>query len=172
MAQFSWQVSPAFGKFMLCHSLLWKTYISTWGFLLLRKKAKSERVQLVLHWAVTEAVCTPAARSGPTKFLPQEPHSASQHQATRALNCVCEHQCCVLTYFVHSLVRHVLIIFCFTSFWLMKFHRNALLWDSGSNLHSCDMFKNYHPNALTKISDLTTRKAFRFKHAVCCIWDK
>lgn len=108
MAQFSWQVSPAFGKFMLCHSLLWKTYISTWGFLLLRKKAKSERVQLVLHWAVTEAVCTPAARSGPTKFLPQEPHSASQHQATRALNCFFEHLCFIVTSFVLLLARCVL----------------------------------------------------------------
>ena len=29
--------------------------------------------------AMTEAACTPSSKSGPAKFLPREPHSASQH---------------------------------------------------------------------------------------------
>ena len=45
--------------------------------------------------------------SGPAKLLPQKLHSASQHQATRALNCVCEHLGFTTTYSVHPLARCV-----------------------------------------------------------------
>lgn len=59
------------------------------------KKRNLKRI-LVLHKKVKSknsfqcwfAECTLSKDSGPTKFLPQEPHSASQHQAVTAVNCV------------------------------------------------------------------------------------
>ena len=52
-----------------------------------------------------EAVHT---QSGTTKLLPLELDSASLHQAAIALNCVSEHLCFILTYFLHLLARCVL----------------------------------------------------------------
>lgn len=51
-----------------------------------------------------EAVAT-RSESGPTQLLPREPHSAS---SPIALNCICEHLCCILIYVVHLLARCVL----------------------------------------------------------------
>ncbi|EPY73163.1 mitochondrial folate transporter/carrier [Camelus ferus] len=42
------------------------------------------------------------------QLLSWELHSASQHQAAIALNCVCEHLCFIWIYFVHPLARCVL----------------------------------------------------------------
>lgn len=47
-------------------------------------------------------------RSDTTKLLPQKLHSGLQHQATMALNGVCEHLCFIPIYYVHSLARYVL----------------------------------------------------------------
>lgn len=48
------------------------------------------------------------ARVAPFKLLTRELHLASQHQTATALNCVCEHLCFILIYFVHLLARCVL----------------------------------------------------------------
>lgn len=65
----------------------------------------------------------PQAVSGRAKLLPRN-HTPSRHQDSRALNCVCEHVCSILTHFVHPLARHVL-----------RFHRNSLLLDSRGYLY-------------------------------------
>ncbi|CAD7671529.1 unnamed protein product [Nyctereutes procyonoides] len=54
------------------------------------------------------AACTPNIESGITKLLLWELHSASQHQAAIALNCVSEHLCSLSIYFVHLLAKCVL----------------------------------------------------------------
>lgn len=41
----------------------------------------------------------------PIKLLPRQPHSASRHQITMALNYVYEHLCFILICFVHPLAR-------------------------------------------------------------------
>ena len=53
--------------------------------------------------AVTEVARTPSSESGPAKLLPQEPPSASQHQAAMAVSCVCGHLCFISIDFVHRL---------------------------------------------------------------------
>lgn len=45
--------------------------------------------------------------AGPAKLLHQEPHSASQHPAAVALNCVCEHLGFLSIYVVHPLASCV-----------------------------------------------------------------
>ena len=66
--------------------------------------------------------CTPSGESVTAKLLPGEPHSASQHQASIALNCVCEHLCSVSIYFMHPLARCVLrqLLLCFMPFRLTQ----------------------------------------------------
>lgn len=61
-----------------------------------------------LHWAITEAAHTQSSMNGTAKLLPKELHWASPHQASRALNYVCNHLCFVSVYFVHFLYRWVL----------------------------------------------------------------
>ena len=53
-------------------------------------------------------VSSPRGSMRDTTQLFQEPHSASQHQATIALNYLHEHLCFILTYLVHPLSRCVL----------------------------------------------------------------
>ena len=67
---------------------------------------KSENSSFVLQQAIIEAACTQSFESGTAKLLPRELRSASQHQATIALDCVHEHLCFISVYFVHLLVRH------------------------------------------------------------------
>lgn len=50
----------------------------------------------------------PKQQDWPAKLLPQELHSAPQHQATVALNWVCEHLCFILICFVPLFTRCVL----------------------------------------------------------------
>ena len=75
-----------------------------------KKKVKSKNnIQcFVLQQAILEAAGNPSSESGTTKLLPQELHSASQHQATIALNCACEHLYFILIYFVYPLASCVL----------------------------------------------------------------
>ncbi|XP_042099629.1 endoplasmic reticulum junction formation protein lunapark isoform X4 [Ovis aries] len=76
-----------------------------------------------LEWrAVVEAACILSSKSGTTKLLPWELHSASHHQAAIALNFVCEHLCFVSIYFVHPLARCVL--------------RSSSSWSTFSKTHS------------------------------------
>ena len=51
---------------------------------------------------------TLSSKSGAVDLLSPELHSASQYQATKALNCVCEHLCFISIYVVHLLARSVL----------------------------------------------------------------
>lgn len=60
------------------------------------------------HSTITEATCTQSSMNGTAKLLPKELHWASKHQASRALNYVCNHLCSVSVYFVHLLARWVL----------------------------------------------------------------
>lgn len=46
---------------------------------------------MVLWPELTEASCSTLSCQPPPKLLPWEPLSASQHQATKALKCICEH---------------------------------------------------------------------------------
>ena len=64
------------------------------------------------------------------------PGNHSQHQAIVALNCVCEHLCFILVYFVYLLTRRFLrsLILRFIPFWLMKGFTRILLSESGGNL--------------------------------------
>lgn len=57
--------------------------------------------------SVVEAAHVPSSESRAAKLLPQEPHSASRHQAGRALNCVFEYLGFTSISFVHLLARCV-----------------------------------------------------------------
>ena len=61
--------------------------------------------------SVIEAAHSLSSASGAAKLLPWELHSASQHQAIITLNCIHEHLCLILIYFVHLLARCVLLAF-------------------------------------------------------------
>lgn len=47
------------------------------------------RVKIV-NVGIVGAACALSSESGPARLLPWEPRSAAQHQAARALKCVCE----------------------------------------------------------------------------------
>ena len=65
---------------------------------LLWKKMQSENsIQPSFCSEQLEAAHTRSSKNGAPKTLPQEPHSASQHQATIALNCV---SICALSRFI------------------------------------------------------------------------
>ena len=57
---------------------------------------------------VIEAVCSVSRESGVANLLSRELHTTSQHQATRALNCVCERLHVIWINFVYSLAKCVL----------------------------------------------------------------
>lgn len=91
-------VSPTFRKFMLHHFAFTKDLLKEiqTRFSLLQKKAKSKNCSdVVLPTSI------PTSESGTSKLLPQDLHSASQHQATTVLNCVCEHLCFILILRIH-----------------------------------------------------------------------
>ena len=78
-----------------------------------------------------------ASQSGATRLLVWKLHTAS-HQATVALNCVCEHLCFISIYFVHSISQmypEVTVSSLYTISFYEKFHRNSLLSDSKRNLY-------------------------------------
>lgn len=62
---------------------------------------------MCLQLAVLEAACTPNSESG-IQLFPWGPQSAPQHEATRTLNCVCEHLYFVSICSVHLLAKRVL----------------------------------------------------------------
>ena len=105
--------------------------------------------------------------SSPAQLLLPKLHSAFQHQATRALNCICEHLCFISIYFVHLLARCVLryqkslgeVIFGVWERWKLfpsklmviasslyvflgseMFHSDAVLLDDGRNLYFVHCF--------------------------------
>lgn len=61
--------------------------------------------------ATTEAARIQSREHGPTKLLPWEAQAASQHLATRALSCICEHLYWMSTYWVYSAFYYVLVLF-------------------------------------------------------------
>ena len=77
-------------------------------FTFMRKaeKLKVSSICFVASWREVGIIMS--RQSGTAKILSQELHQASQHQATIALNCVCEQLCFIPTYFVHPLTRCVL----------------------------------------------------------------
>jgi len=107
-----------FESFHYSTSLLWKTSISTYsclpreiqrGFSLLQKKVKSKKSsQSSFCIKPLQRQQTLSSEHGPTKLLPQELQSASQHQAMLVLNHVCEHLCFISIDFVHSLAECIL----------------------------------------------------------------
>lgn len=71
-----------------------------------RQEAKSVQY-LFCYEPVWGQLYTLSSKSGPTKLCPQEPHLASQHQATRTLNYVCKYLCHISICFVHPFVGGV-----------------------------------------------------------------
>ena len=71
-----------------------------------KKRWKAKTKLTVFQPDVTEAARIQSSGSGTTKLLPWELHSASQHQDTIALNCVCELLCFNSAYFVPPLIRY------------------------------------------------------------------
>ena len=128
------QVCPIFWKFALCH-LTFKKHLQYYQYLLTESNPK--RIFAFIQKKVkskNSVQCLLCSKSGPTKLLPRELHSASQHPAAVSLNCACEHLCFISIYFVHPLVRWVLrqLLLCFMPSWLKeRFPRNTLLLDSG-----------------------------------------
>ena len=99
------------------------------------KKGK-KRIQgweFVFAASVTGVVYTVSSKNSPTKSPPQELHSASQCQAARALNYICEHL--ILIHFVHPWARGVLrslLHHVRSALWASeRFFRDALLLESG-----------------------------------------
>lgn len=87
-----------------------------------------------LQRIIIEAAHTGSSKSGPTKILSQELNSASQHQVTRTLNCICEHLCFISIYFVLPLARCVLrqLFLHFIPYKLMKiFIGTPYFWIAG-----------------------------------------
>ena len=58
--------------------------------------------------AITEGESTMSSKSGRAKLIPWKLHSAPQHHAAIALNCVCEHLCFISIYSVYPLARRVI----------------------------------------------------------------
>lgn len=67
-------------------------------------KKQKQRSPFVLQQVVVEAVHILSRKSGPTKLLSRELHSAFQHQAAMS-HCVGEHLGSISIYFVNPLVR-------------------------------------------------------------------
>lgn len=99
-------------------SRLWMAYVSTsfcksneiWrGFSLLLEKLKRENhVVCFAGSPYRGSTSCPGRETPPAQLLPRETHSASQHSAAIALNCVGKHLCFISIYFVHLLERCVL----------------------------------------------------------------
>lgn len=126
------QVYLTFPKFVLCFDEQSITVLTTQkkskGFWFLPKKKKAESENnidsvLVLQRAVTEAA-HPKQREWHPQLLPQKLHSASQLQATRALDCVCEHLCLIMTSFWYPLSKCVQ--------WYQKRPREVIFGGSGN----------------------------------------
>jgi len=71
-------------------------------------KKQEERSASLLQQVLREAARAPSSEGRPTKLLPWELHSASQHHTARVLTCVYEHWCFLSIYSVHPLARCVL----------------------------------------------------------------
>ena len=90
-----------------------------------RQKVKESSIQHLFCSELLQRLLK--SRVSRALLLPQGLYSASQHQATRALNCICERLCFISIYFVHLLARHVLrcqkslievfFVFCFFLVW-------------------------------------------------------
>ena len=92
------QVSPAFSKIASCHFAFTKD-LYQYPFLLtgrspkriftFKEKVKSESsIQCLFCTESLQRQCTLRAETGTAKLPPQKLHSASQHQAAMALNCL------------------------------------------------------------------------------------
>ena len=80
------------------------------SFLLSQKKMQKAKITFIVcsAGASGEASSTLNSERGTAQLPPQKRHWASQHQATIALNCVCEPLCLISIYLVHLLARCVL----------------------------------------------------------------
>lgn len=111
------QVSLAVWKFHFCHFVFTKD-LHYYRFSLTKRNPK--RIIAVMKkgkkWKVGFSLCFAVSRyRGRThpqhwEWTHQAPslrtiYSASQHQATTALNCICEHLCFIFICFVHLLAR-------------------------------------------------------------------
>ena len=95
--EYNVQVSPSFRKFALYHFTFTKDP-HQYLFLLTERNLKRifpfrKNGTIVLSICFcrelfAEAVLTPQQREGTSRLFPQELHSAYQHQATKAVNCL------------------------------------------------------------------------------------
>lgn len=84
----------------------WMKFRKYFYFMWKGEKRKYHSV-FILPLALIEEAHTWSSKSGATKHLPQELHSASWHQAAIALSCVCEHVSFSLISSVHLLASYV-----------------------------------------------------------------
>ena len=85
-----------------------------------------------------EAACHPSSESGTTRLLPLE---LTQHQASVALNCACEHLCFILIFFesISRLYSNVIDSLLYSVSIYKRFHRNIPLSGfsgGGQNLYA------------------------------------
>ena len=159
------QESPLLKSLLDAPWLLQKTCISTcfckphetWrGFALLLENAKSEnRVRCWFCRELLQRQQTMSSERGPVQLFSQELHSASQHQAARALNCVSNHLCFISIDFAHLLARCVL-----------RYHKSLRSYFGG--LGTLNIF----PYKLMVIaSSLYTISAYKRFHGMRCCPD-
>ena len=93
------------------------------------KKRRKAKIAFRVCFA---AACVQAADTEQWEWRHQTPSlgTASQHQAARVLNCVCEHQCFISIYFVHPLARCVLrpLLLQFMPFLLVEVFIGGMLY--------------------------------------------
>ena len=102
---------------------------------------KSQKVKIVFSVCFAgshyRGSCARSSQSGTAKLFPQEPYTASQLQATTALNCVRAsmpylHLFCV---FISKMCPKVIASLFYAILAYKSLHRNALLSDSWRNLY-------------------------------------
>lgn len=96
---------PSAFPWMIMYStfLLFLIYTSTfsWAISSIFMISKTNQDQIYTFFGY-ERYCNISSETGTTMFLPWELYSASHYQTTITLNCVCEQQCFISIYFMHS----------------------------------------------------------------------
>jgi len=103
------QISPAFQRFMLCHFTFTLVPFSLTKRNLKRIFAFTTRENSIHHLfckSLERQQAPSYVRMAPPSSFPGT-YTASQHQASTALNCVCKYLCFILIYVVQTLAKCV-----------------------------------------------------------------